>query len=185
MNPMNRREAVKTTTALLGGVLVASSGALIACDRPARAPAPRVLAGDDQALIEEIADTILPSTPASPGAKAAGVGSAINLILTDCYKPDAQQRVVRGLSDFRSMCRARCGGAFAALPRQQREQLLREIDGEAQKAPDTHYFPLVRELALGAYFSSEVGLTKSLRYLLTPGRFDGCVPLTPGQPAWG
>lgn len=182
MAPMNRRDAVKTTTALLGGVLVGSSGALVACGRGARAPG--VLSGDDEALIEDIADTLLPPTPASPGAKDAGVGAAINLILTDCYKPDAQQRVVRGLSEFRSMCRARCGAGFASLPRREREQLLREIDVEAQKSPDTHYFALVRELSHGAYFSSQVGVTRALRYVPVPGRFDGCVPLTPGQPAW-
>jgi Gluconate 2-dehydrogenase subunit 3 len=181
MAPMNRRDAVKTTTALLGGVLVGSS-ALVACGRAARAPG--VLNGDDEALIEDIADTLLPPTPASPGAKDAGVGAAINLILTDCYKPDAQQRVVSGLSEFRSMCRVRCGAGFASLPRREREQLLREIDVEAQKSPATHYFALVRELSHGAYFSSQVGVTQALRYVPVPGRFDGCVPLTPGQPAW-
>jgi hypothetical protein len=82
------------------------------------------------------------------------------------------------------MCRARCGAGFASLPRREREQLLREIDVEAQKSPDTHYFALVRELSHGAYFSSQVGVTRALRYVPVPGRFDGCVPLTPGQPAW-
>jgi hypothetical protein len=42
----------------------------------------------------------------------------------------------------------------------------------------------VRELALRAYFSSEVGMTQALRYVQTPGRWEGCVPLEPGQPAW-
>jgi hypothetical protein len=184
MASMNRREAVKSATALLGGVVV-SSFALPACARDSSQRVTGMLTRDDQALIEEIADTLLPPTPASPGAKAAGVGPAINLILTDCYKPDAHQRVVQGLKDFRTFCRGRCGDDFASLPRREREQLLREIDAEAQKAPETHYFPLVRELALGAYFSSEIGLTRALRYLPSPGRFTGCVPLEPGQPAWG
>lgn len=181
---MNRRDAVKATTALLGGVLVGSSGVLIACGRGTRASVPGVLGLDDQTLIEDIADTLLPTTAASPGAKEAGVGAAINLILTDCYTPDAQQRVVRGLQEFRTTCGARCGQGFASLPRRDRERLLREIDLEAQKSPDTHYFGLVRELAHGAYFSSQIGVTRALRYVPVPGRFDGCVPLEPGQPAW-
>jgi hypothetical protein len=181
---MNRREALKTTTALLGGVLVGSSGVLIACDRGPRASAPRVLSPDDQALIEDIADTLLPTTAASPGAKEAAAGAAINLILTDCYKPDAQQRVVQGLQEFRTTCGARCGRGFASLPRRERELLLREIDAEAQQNAETHYFTLVRELAHGAYFSSQIGVTRALRYVPVPGRFEGCVPLTPGQPAW-
>ena len=62
--------------------------------------------------------------------------------------------------------------------------MLREIDAEAQKAEATHYFGLVRQLALQAYFSSEIGMTKALRYVMVPGKWVGCVPLTPGQPAW-
>ncbi|HKG92766.1 MAG TPA: gluconate 2-dehydrogenase subunit 3 family protein [Gemmatimonadaceae bacterium] len=181
---MNRREALKATTALLGGAL-----ALAACGREPRQAAagpPRVLTPDDQALVEEIADTLLPTTAASPGAKAAGAGAEINLLLSDCYPAKDQQRVVQGLREFRGTCGARCAGAgFASLPRPDRERLLREIDAEAKRAGETHYFGLLRELALRAYFSSEVGMTQALRYVRVPGKWVGCVPRTPGQPAWG
>lgn len=185
MPPMNWREAVKATTALLGGVFITSNGFLIACARDSSKAAGKVLTVDDQSLIEEIADTLLPTTPSSPGAKAAGAGAAINLLITDCYEPEAQERVVNGLKEFRRMCRERCGDGFASLPQQEREQVLREIDAQAQKAGPTHYFPLVRELALRAYFSSEIGMTRALRYVMVPGRWVGCVPLAKGQPAWG
>ena len=184
MPPMSRREAVKTTAAVLGGVLLTSSGVLVACAREPEAANGKVLTADDEALIEEIADTLLPTTPSSPGAKAAGAGAAINLLLTDCYEPDAQARVAKGLEEFRTTCEKRCGGTFASLPQKDREQILREIDAEAKRVGDTHYFGLVRELALRAYFSSEVGMTKAMRYVLVPGRWVGCMPLAPGQPAW-
>lgn len=184
MPPMNRREAVKTTTALLGGVFITSNGFLIGCARDANREAGKALTVEDQSLIEEIADTLLPTTPSSPGAKAAGSGAAINLLLTDCYEPEKRERVVKGLNEFRKMCRQRCSNDFASLPEKEREQVLREVDAEAQKAGPTHYFGLVRELALQAYFSSEVGTTKALRYIMVPGKWVGCVPLAPGQPAW-
>jgi len=181
---MNRREAVKTATVLIGGVLVTSNGFLVACARDSNLSSGKVLSVDDQSLIEEIADTLLPTTPSSPGAKAAGAGAAINLLLTDCYEPDAQQRVVNGLKDFRNACKDRCGNDFASLPKKEREQVLRDFDAEAQKTGPTHYLGLVRELSLQAYFSSEIGMTKALRYVMVPGKWVGCVPLTPGQPAW-
>ena len=185
MPPMNRREALKAATALVGGVLVTSTGVLTAC-APEPRKAPRwVLTLDDQELIEEIADTLLPTTPASPGAKAAGVGATINLLLTDCYEPVAQRRLLQGLQEFRAICRDRCGAGFASLAPLERERLLREIDAEAQQVGEGHWFELARELTLRAYFSSEVGMTKALRYVMTPGRWEGCVPLAPGQPAWG
>lgn len=180
---MNRRDAIRATAATLW---LASSGILAACAREAKKSASTgVLGADDQALAEEIADTLLPTTPSSPGAKAAGAGAAMQLLLTDCYDAKAQQRVVAGLERFRAACRDRHGSEFAALPRAQREQFLREADAEARKAGETHYFPLVRELANRAYFSSEIGMTKALRYIQTPGRWNGCIPLAPGQPAWG
>lgn len=183
MPPMNRREALKATTALFGAVAV-----LGACDREPRqaatgekaAASPRTLSPDDQALMEEIADTLLPTTAASPGAKAANAGAEINLLLSDCYAAKDQQRVVQGLRDFRAQ-----HAAFASLPRPDRERLLRALDAEAKKAGESHYFPLVRELALRAYFSSQVGMTQALRYVRVPGKWVGCVPRTPGQPAWG
>lgn len=175
---MNRRQAVQRTAALMAGVLATSTGIFAACKPGARQERPQALTPDEEALVEAVADTLLPDTPSSPGAKAAGVGAVINLLLTDCYDPEARQRVVRGLADIR-------GRGFAARAPREREQLLREIDAEAVKAGETHYFPLIRQLALDSYFSSEVGLTKALRYRLTPGRWIGCLPLEPGQPAWG
>jgi glucoside 3-dehydrogenase (cytochrome c) hitch-hiker subunit len=183
---MNRREAVKATTLLVGGVWISSTGLLGACAPDSRkATSSKALSPDDQSLMEEIADTILPTTASSPGAKAAGVGPVINLLVTDCRKPEEQQRLVEGLKDFRRKCDDRCGGAFASLPREKREVFVREIDAEAKKAGDKHYFALARGLALDSYFTSQVGLTKALRYMLTPGKWVGCMPLQPGQPAWG
>lgn len=194
MTAINRREAIKAGTTLVGAALVASSGLLTACGKEGErgaheekgAAATGVLNRDDQALFAEIADTLLPDTTSSPGARAAGAGAAIQLLLTDCYEPAAQQRVVRGLHEFRESCRAHQGADFASLARPAREQLLRQVDAEARKAPaDTHWFPLAREVAERAYFSSETGMTKALRYVRIPGHFTGCMPLEKGQPAWG
>jgi hypothetical protein len=185
--PMNRREAIRATTAMLGAVLITSNGFLVACSRERAEAAANggILTADDQTLIEEIADTLLPTTAASPGAKAAGAGAAINLLLTDCWEPEKQQRVVDGLKQFRDTSKARAGGEFTSLPVAKREALLREIDAEAQPKGDAHYFNLVRDLALQAYFSSEIGMTKARRWIMVPGRWVGCMPLKPGQPAWG
>ena len=181
---MNRREALKAGTAVLGGAIFAASGVLAACVRERGESATGILSPDDQALAEEIADTLLPTTAASPGAKAAGAGAAMNLLLTDCYEPEQQRRIVQGLEEFRATCRDRCGGGFASMARPERERLLREIDAESQQAGEEHWFTAMRGLAQHAYFSTEAGLTQALRYVQTPGRWVGCMPLEPGQPAW-
>ena len=178
MDPMNRREAVKTAGVLLGGILITSTG-LTACKGEPRKTGVGVLDAEDQGLVEEIADTLLPSTPNSPGAKAAGVGPVINLLLTDCREPAEQKRVIDGLKQFRSTV----GDHFASMSQTNREDWLRRIDATARTDKE-HYFNLLRELSLQAYFSSEIGTTKALRYIMTPGKWIGCVPFKPGQPAW-
>ncbi len=191
MTAMNRRDAVKTAGLLLGGAVAVSSGLLSACSSEKKAApsvpdavptvkkASLVLTAADQALMEAVADTILPDTPASPGAKAAGAGAAINLLLSDCYEPPAHKRAIDGLAVLRQR-----SATFASLPQPARGALLRTIDAEAKQAGDTHWFHLLHELSLKAYFSSEIGMTKALRYVREPGHFKGCVKLTPGQPAW-
>jgi hypothetical protein len=50
--------------------------------------------------------------------------------------------------------------------------------------PATHYFRMMKELALLGYFTSEIGCTQAQRYAETPGRYDPCVSYIPGQKAW-
>jgi hypothetical protein len=161
---MHRREAIRLT--VLGA-------ALAACAR-------ETAAADDTALMESIADTLLPTTPSSPGAKAAGAGPAMHLLLADCHPAADQRRVADGLRAFRER-----HADFTSLPQPEREKILRDLDAEAHAAGETHYFHLVRELANRAYFSSEIGMTRALRFTMIPGKWVGCTPLAPNQPAWG
>jgi hypothetical protein len=69
--------------------------------------------------------------------------------------------------------------------RAERERVLEALDREARIAAAPHWFALARELSERAYFTSRVGMTRALRWTATPGRWVGCVPLKPGQPAWG
>ena len=182
MTPMNRRDAIRATTALVGGATLlgvagAAGGRAAAEVKEAQAG---VLRGADRLLALAIAETLLPTTDASPGARAAGAGAAMDLLLTDCYDADAQRRLLAGLASFRER-----HPGFAARPRGARERVLRELDREALTAAAPHWFALARELAERAYFTSEVGMTRALRYVRVPGRWVGCVPLKPGQPAWG
>ena len=195
---MNRRDAVRTTAVLVGGLLLTSKGLVFGRTVPVAQSASGdsvtdvdtariagVLTPEDQALAESIADTLLPTTTASPGARAAAVGATMNLLLTDCYEADAQAKVVDGLAAFRRACQARFGAGFGARTVAQRETLLRETDAERQREGEKHWFGLVRDLAKHAYFTSEIGMTRARRWMLVPGRWVGCVPLEPGQPAWG
>ncbi|MEZ4416017.1 MAG: gluconate 2-dehydrogenase subunit 3 family protein [Gemmatimonadota bacterium] len=181
---MNRREALQTAGVVLGSVALGSTVALTAC---AREPVPTdgwVLNGEDQALAEAVADTLLPATPDSPGAADAAIGTAMNLLLSECYSDDDQRRVLESLAAVRRQARQHGSDRLAQLPRARREEVLRDLDAQATGDPSSSPLEPLRGLALHAFFSSETGMTRVLRYVAVPGRWIGCTRLEPGQPAW-
>ena len=186
---MNRREAIKQVTALLGGVALAGGGGLLtAVERAhARAAAPRGQVGaftaQDIAFLDEIADTILPETK-TPGAKAAHVGAFMALMVTDTYEDgnlkifrDGMQKI--GAASFMAATPAQRLTVLEGLDREQKTYM----DARQQGAPP-HFFRLMKELTLLGYFTSEIGCTQAMRYAETPRSFEPCVPYTPGETAW-
>jgi len=55
---------------------------------------------------------------------------------------------------------------------------------EKPKDEPNHYYRILKELTLLGFFTSEPGATKALAYVKVPGRYEGSVPLKPGQKAW-
>ena len=187
---MDRREAIRHVTALLGGAaFVGGTRLLEASERlQPRAQVPRQGVGpftqQDVALLDEIADTILPATT-TPGAKAAQTGAFMALMVTDTYSE-------RDQAVFRAGMEQLTAKSFMTLTPAQRLALLEQLDREqkdymdARRGNDTprHYFRMMKELALLGYFTSEIGCTQALRYVEAPGSFEPCVPYTPGERAW-
>lgn len=274
---IDRREAIRRVSSLLGGVaLVGGTNLLAACEK-AQSPAPAAGAvaaqtpftAQEIALLDEIAETILPETK-TPGAKAAKTGAFMALMVTDSYKPEDQKIFRDGMRAVDEATQQAHKTTFMAATPQQRLTVLTALDreqkrvmdakdaasrakkglppvavvaeagapgkegdaylsdqrqenaasGKANTAPGitaaqgdttarapgatpgaapapaaapgsavtadtpTHYFRMMKELALLGYFTSEVGYTKAQRYEESPGRWEPCVPYTPGQPAW-
>jgi glucoside 3-dehydrogenase (cytochrome c) hitch-hiker subunit len=180
---IDRREAIKRVTALLGGIALGGSGLLGAVEtahaRAATVTRSRAQVGaftaQDIALLDEVADTILPETK-TPGAKAAHTGAFMALMVTDTYDDEQQATFRDGLQKLNA-------AGFMTKTPADRLVFLEQLDKDAKAAP-THYFRKIKELTLLGYFTSEIGVTQAMRYRETPGRFDPCVPYTPGETAW-
>jgi len=185
---IDRREAIRRVTVLLGGVALVGSGGLVAaCERAQNRAATTSAAGtftaQDIVFLDEVADTILPETK-TPGAKAAHVGAFMALMVTDTYE-ERNQGIFRD-----GMGKLNAAAFMAATPEQrlaQLEQLDREqktyMDAKTNSDPP-HFFRLMKELTLLGYFTSEIGCTQAMRYRETPGRFDPCTPYAPGETTW-
>jgi hypothetical protein len=126
---ITRREAILRVSAILGGIaLVGGSSLLTGCkDVGTNTDAP--FTTDEIALLDEIADTILPPT-STPGAKAAQTGAFMALMVTDSY--DAKDRKIfrDGLAELDRRSRDDNKAPFMSATPQQRLALLQKLDRE-------------------------------------------------------
>ncbi len=96
---INRREAIRRVSALLGGVAFVGGNSLLAAVENANSAVEETLgkfSAQDVAYLDEIAEAILPATK-TPGAKAAKTGAFMALIVTDCYSPAEQKVFLDGM----------------------------------------------------------------------------------------
>lgn len=193
---ITRREAILRVSSMLGGVaLVGQSAMLAGCaaqptGERATSASNSLFKQGDITLLDEIAETILPET-STPGAKAAGVGPFIAMMVIDTYYEDDQQIVRDGLNSLQALCLRSYGAHFQIVTAAQRLTLVERLDAEQhlymqtrEEGAPAHYFRMLKELTLLGYFTSEIGYKQAMRYAETPGRFDPCAPYTPGEKSW-
>ncbi|MEN9402887.1 MAG: hypothetical protein RL091_1590 [Verrucomicrobiota bacterium] len=173
---MTRRDAVIRMAVLMGATALGPR--LLAGNFGATPGAPAGFTAAQLALLDEIADTIIPPTGV-PGAKAAGVGAFIAMMLQDCYEADDQAMVRSGLAQLDADYAAKHQGPFAIGRAADRTTFLTELERARPK-----YFRILKELTLLGYFTSEIGSTQALQYAEVPGRYDGDLPYNKGERAW-
>ena len=130
---ITRREAILRVSALLGGVaLVGGSALLTGCRVDKEVSKDEAFTPDDIALLDEVAETILPQT-STPGAKAAKTGAFMALIVTDSYGARDQKVFRDGMRRLDEASRKANGASFMTSTPAQRLALLQVLDKE-QKA---------------------------------------------------
>jgi len=138
-NLISRREAILRVSTMLGGVaFVGGSNLLAAAEKARPEAAGRVgeFSIQDIALLDEVAETILPATK-TPGAKAAKTGAFMALMVTDCYSP-VQQKVFReGMRKLDEACKKTNDRAFMAATSPQRLAVLEVLDREQKRLMDS------------------------------------------------
>jgi hypothetical protein len=186
---MNRRDTLKGLGLLVGGSLLPSS---TLADFLQTATAikegktdwkPQLLTGQQTALLPELVEVIIPATD-TPGAKEALVHVFIDLFVNACY-PKAQQTVfLKGLDDVDGVSQKQFGRAFLKLTKDERLSLLKQWEKESwekDEALEQSFIKMLKQLTLMGFFSSKLGVTTATSYVRSPGPFEGCIDLKPGQ----
>ena len=127
---ITRREAVLRVSALLGGVaLIGSSAFISGCRTEKAATSGEAFTSDDIAYLDEIADTILPTT-STPGAKAAKTGAFMAVIVRDSYSPEDEKIFRDGMGKLDQASKDKYSVGFMKATPQQRLALLQDLDRE-------------------------------------------------------
>ena len=198
---MNRREALKQTSLILGYTLSAPVVAafLDGCKaKPALNYKPVFFTEDEARMVAEIAEIILPRTD-TPGAKDVGVPGFIDALIGEVYSPEEQNKFREGLAEINGEASMAYGHAFLDCTHALRKELIMNLNSKALEgsvkgaaqgwwnagsAQERPFILKIKELTLLGFFTSEPGATQVLQYKQVPGPFKGCVPLSEVGKAW-
>ncbi|RED22719.1 gluconate 2-dehydrogenase subunit 3-like protein [Flavobacterium cutihirudinis] len=184
---MERREALKKFAYLLGGALSASTMGVIFESFTVFDPINNSysFSSTDEEILSEFSEIILPTTAASPGAKDAGVGAFIPLVIKECYPPDLQKIFKNGFDNMLAKSKTKFNKEFLNLTSEEKKMLVTDLRQESiDNNKEPSFFLIARDLTLLGYFSSEIGCTVAREYLPIPGKYDGNVDYVTGQKAW-
>ncbi len=196
---MNRREALRIATALLGGIVSPTLASAIAADASPNAHSSKVFSITQFKQVSLLAELIIPTTN-TPGAISAGVPQFIAMMVGDWYTDTERQIFFTGLADLNSWCQSQFQRDIHQCDSVQLTQALTEAEREAmvykanvaasmqlsmgvsdQNAP---FFSKIKELTVLGYFTSEVGVTQSLAYNPMPMEYKGDIPFVEGDKQW-
>jgi hypothetical protein len=140
----------------------------------------RILDPHQYETIAAVAELIVPETD-TPGARAAGVGEFIDLIVAEWYTEDQRARFLAGLADLDHRSEALIGRVFLDAGASDQVRILAELESEwlslraAGGKPDEYFFAQIKHLTLYGYYTSRVGVEREMHWVAIPGRYDPCL----------
>lgn len=180
---MRRRKALSLSVTGLTGLYAGSY--LIGCSQPIQSVS--LFSTETTKVIEILAEMIIPRTTASGGASDAGVADFVMDYCTDCITEKNRSIILEGLKSLNNFCLEKYLGSFQSISDKDRVMVLENLIAESKGFVDPdfpHFFSLLKKIIVKGYFTSEVGMTESLRYLPIPGDQKGSFPLAPGDKLW-
>ena len=181
---MRRREAVQFLGAALALPFIPSSAETAiklgeALHRRLGDVPFRTLNRDQQALVTNIAEMIIPETD-TPGATSVKVPEFIDLILTEWASDEERAPFLAGLSDIDKRAATMGTSRFVDLAAAKKIELLTALDGARDdKTGAGLAFARLKALTVYGYFTSQVVDVDILKTQMYFNGYQGNVPFTP------
>ncbi len=192
---MDRREAIKTTSLIMGFTLTgaALSGTMAGC-KADTSPGwkPKSIDRSSDIFLAELGEFILPTTD-TPGAKDVYVNRFIDQIVTDYFDEEGKRNFVKNLKGLSNKCKKEQGAYFHKLDEEKKEAFVHAQEEEGGTLPfnlwgnqlgpgeNLTFYRELKSMILWGYFTSEKVGKEVLTYNPLPGSFVGCRPLEEGE----
>jgi len=173
---ISRREAIRRAALIAGVAFSPAWLTLVERATLAGQATGSYLTAGQRALTSAAADRLLPRTD-TPGASDVGVPAFIDLLYGEFMTTEERQLLTAGLAGVDAASTLAHGRPFAALTAVEQDGVLRSIAIAEEDRPQG-FFRLFRSATILGYFTSEEIGRKVLHYDPTPGRYEGCVPLS-------
>src|SRR5690606_27305109 len=145
-------------------------------------------------LIEDIADTVIPTTD-TPGAKEAKVADYIVNIFDNCTSDRDKNVILKGLENLEKYSVKKFSNPFSRCTSESRIAILQHFEKEwvlphpflnkvRRKIFGGTFFEQIKWLVVSGYCTSELGATQGLAYDHIPGNYISCIPYEPNQRSW-
>lgn len=183
---MKRREMLKYTALLTGGVLSASftTAFLSGCSRLAESNSGLHFFNPEQfELVSRLADTILPRTD-SPSATDVNVHHTIDIMIGLVFDEDFKNRFREQLNALDSHLTAY---QFRQIEQAERVEILRELElnRDMETVDPRRAYTELKQQVIAYYLTTEEIGKEHLNYLPIPGDYEPCIPLDQtGNRAW-
>lgn len=165
---INRRSAIKQFIILSAGVALLPS-----CKSNKKVSLYNniTIDEDQQAMLAEVAETILPKTD-SPGAKDLSAHIFALQMMNDCYKADDREKFVKGMQQFDDHVQQQYKKSFMQCTPAERQNLIAAAEARKDIKEDAQYFyDTLKHLTMQAYTTSKYYLGNVQVYKLVPGKY--------------
>tara|TARA_R110000868_G_scaffold408293_7_gene691071 strand:+ start:19239 stop:19829 length:591 start_codon:yes stop_codon:yes gene_type:complete len=176
---INRKEALKRVSYLLGGVVSAPTvlGFLNGCTA-SQAPI-KNFSPDQIKFLSQVSDIIIPATD-TPSASEVGVPKFMDDMIFTIWEHDDRKNFLDSMTAFQKKAQSDLGMSFTEASEQDRtDYITKEHDavfgGNVNWDAPRPFIWMMKEQTIAGYFSTEAGMTQVLQYDLVPGRWDACI----------
>ncbi|GAA4467607.1 hypothetical protein GCM10023189_51600 [Nibrella saemangeumensis] len=170
---MQRRSALKNLAVAFGGLV--SLPAWANGWTPESIGQVSTLSANQEALLAEIVETIIPETN-TPGAKSLKIHQFALRVINDCYGEPAKAALTKGLAAAEETAQQTFTKSFMACDATQRKEVFAKLGNDPDE--ETKRFAgLIKNVTIQGYMNSEYYLVNVAKYVMAPGFYHGCVPV--------